>query len=483
MGRRLLCVAGEPPSLLGCSLTERSGRARIRRSAWKGCALLAPDREQGRHQDRTEEKADQAEGLEAAENAEQGPQEGQANRSADQSRLHEIVADQHDRGTPSHDGGGREDRPAGQDQRHGGGAEGDPGAQGQHREGGGEDREQGGVRNAGDHEADADENALADGHEDGAVHRAAHGGSHAFRQALARMPEPAVDDRQDVMADLVAAAQQDEEGQEGQECVQQMRIRRPAEGFRPPGHGLAVDAAQKFSRGLRPAQMGLPPGRELIADERQTMDPVGHRQAVLLKVRQPLQRELTLAADLGQREGDRNEEEDGKTGRHEQRRRDARSPEAGLYPAIERPDADGDDHRPAEGDEIGLDHPQRQRQKSAAPTKRVVRRFRALGALSDGGGRGASTRSCIVEESRPAIAPANAGQPGCDRESRSSTSGGTESRSSSAAKGSEKSRPIRSNPMAPMTPPMKKEHSSRTRSRSLPRSARTRSALLLSRFQ
>nr|WP_274597150.1 hypothetical protein [Microvirga tunisiensis] len=179
----------------------------------------------------------------------------------------------------------------------------------------------------------------------------------------ARPAEPAIGGGQHVLADLVAITQENEEGQERQEGMKKARNQGAAEGFRPFGQGLAVDAVQKLLGRLRRPQMRLPPGVEMLADERQAMDPFRHGHAVLLQPRQPLHDELAFAADLGQRKSDRHEKENGKTDCHKQGGGDARAPQASLDPAIKRPDADGDNPRPAEGGEIGADHPESEPQE------------------------------------------------------------------------------------------------------------------------
>src|SRR3981081_1386418 len=55
---------------------------------------LAPHGHQDRHDGGAEEQADQSEAFQAAENAEQDPEEGQAGRVADQHRPHEMIGDE-----------------------------------------------------------------------------------------------------------------------------------------------------------------------------------------------------------------------------------------------------------------------------------------------------------------------------------------------------------------------------------------------------
>src|SRR5438876_6177931 len=79
------------PSLGGAPLSSSPTARRL------NTLTLAPDEEQRGHDRRTDEQPDQPEAVHAAEYPDEGPQEGEADRIADQRRLHEIVAGQHDR--------------------------------------------------------------------------------------------------------------------------------------------------------------------------------------------------------------------------------------------------------------------------------------------------------------------------------------------------------------------------------------------------
>jgi hypothetical protein len=62
---------------------------------------LPPDCEQRRHNDGTNEEADQSEHLQAAENSNQCHQERQPSSVADQPRPYEVITREHDGRAPS----------------------------------------------------------------------------------------------------------------------------------------------------------------------------------------------------------------------------------------------------------------------------------------------------------------------------------------------------------------------------------------------
>ena len=82
------------PGMTNCGPLIRLRRLIVRRNKlWR--REFAPQRDEHREQRRPEQEPEQAEALDAPENAEQHPHEGKPRRAADHRRAHEMVGDEH----------------------------------------------------------------------------------------------------------------------------------------------------------------------------------------------------------------------------------------------------------------------------------------------------------------------------------------------------------------------------------------------------
>ena len=158
---------------------------------------FAPHRQESCHDDRANEQSYQAERGQAAENSDEGEQEGEPCGAADEGRPHEMVTCEHDDRTPDEYDRRGESAAARRyryDRRHG---ERHPRAERDHGERGRKDQKGQRVRNAGHEIDEADRDALADGDQHCPVHGRARRIHHFFDEALSSFAKETIAGLQD----------------------------------------------------------------------------------------------------------------------------------------------------------------------------------------------------------------------------------------------------------------------------------------------